>query len=132
MSKKIDAYTQHVMSRIDPDVFKTLNIVQLEAIRTAISANAPFRQHSIDLRGTIPLYFSKLYFVFLIGKDRRSDTRNKENMRIKASKGISFVMFLYTLLAVLTPIILIILYGLKTLAGIDIFPDSHLEDLIPK
>ena len=49
-SNKVDAYTQHTLSNIKPEVFKTLNLVQLEAIRQAISTNAPFRQHPIDIR----------------------------------------------------------------------------------
>ncbi|WP_045857651.1 hypothetical protein [Teredinibacter purpureus] len=125
---QIDAYTQHVMSGIDPAVFKSLNIVQLNAIKAAINASAPFRKHPIDIRGTLPLYFTKFYFVFLIGKDRRSHTRNKESLRIEAVQGLSLAMMLYTIFAASLPIIFIILYALKTMLGIDIFADKHLSD----
>lgn len=129
MNKDVDAYTQHVMSRIEPDVFKTLNIIQLQAIQTAISTNSPFRQHALDIRGTLPLYFSKLYFVILMGRDRRTATRLKESVRRKTMRGVSLIMFLYIILAAGTPLILILLYGLKVLAGIDVFPDFHLSSL---
>lgn len=126
---KVDAYTQNVMNSIEPTVFKTLNLVQLEAIRQSVSANAPFRKHSIDIRGSIPLYITKFYFVFLIGKDRRSSTREKEIHRKEIAKGVSILGFIYIILTLSIPILFIFLYALKSFLGIDIFPDRHLNDL---
>jgi len=126
---EIDAYTQHVMSKIDAEVFSSLNLVQLAAIREAISANAPFRKHPVDIRGTIPLYFFKFYFVFLLGKDRRFSTREKETLRRQAAGSMSLIVFLYTAFCVAIPAVLVTLYGLKTLMGVDVFEGFHLGDL---
>ncbi len=126
--KEVDAFTQHVMSRIDSDVFRSLNLVQLEAVREAISANAPFKRHPIDLRFSIPLFFMTFYFVMLIGKDRRSGTRSLEERRLHNARAASWLAFLYMLLSVMIPIILILLYIIKSFLGIDFFPDKHLVD----
>jgi hypothetical protein len=127
-SNKVDAYTQHTLSNIKPEVFKTLNLVQLEAIRQAISTNAPFRQHPIDIRIALPLFFVKFYLVFLVGQDRRSDTRARESLRRTAVRGMIFILVLYGLVALSIPLIFLMLYALKSLMGIDIFPDKHLSD----
>ncbi|WP_075187216.1 hypothetical protein [Teredinibacter haidensis] len=129
-STETDAYTQHVMGAIDPEVFKTLNLVQLQGIRAAICANAPFRKHPVDIRGTLPLYFLTYYFVFLMGKDRRSATRERERLRLRYMKGLGAFAFVYTFIAAAIPLLFLVLYLLKSLLGIDIFSDQHLSDLL--
>lgn len=126
--KEVDAFTQHVMSRIDEDVFKTLNLVQLEAIKEAISANAPFKRHPIDVRFPIPLFFITFYLVLLIGKDRRSSTRSSEQQRVKGLQTMGWLGVVYFSLCAFLPIVLILLYLLKSFLGIDIFEDKHLID----
>ncbi|SMF54620.1 hypothetical protein SAMN02745866_03473 [Alteromonadaceae bacterium Bs31] len=128
-TEELDAYTQHVMSSIDPLVFKSLNLHQLREIRAAISANAPFRRHAVDVRGTLPLYFSRYYFVFLMGKDRRVATRDKELQRVVLARGFSLLFFIYITILLAIPLFLLLLYGLKVLLGIDLFPAFHLKDL---
>lgn len=125
---EVDAYTQHVLSNVDPDVFRTLNLVQLESLRRAISATAPFRRHGVDIRGVLPLYFGRFYFVFLMGRDRRSSTRERESRRYQMAKGTSLLLFVYVLATLSIPMVLLILYVLKSAMGIDIFPDQHLSD----
>lgn len=127
-SKDVDAFTQHVMSRIDQNVFKTLNLVQLEAIRSAISANAPYKKHPIDIRITIPFFFMKFYLVVLIGKDRRLATRDKEKSRIENTKALSWLVSAYIGASLLIPLLILVLYLVKSALGIDIFPEKHLWD----
>lgn len=123
----VDAFTQHIMGHIDPQVFKSLNIVQLEAIRQAVSANAPVKRHPFDFRGTVPLYFFRLYFVLLVGRDKRSDVRNKELARRNSAKTFSVMMTLYLFFCALLPVAFIALYVLKSLMGIDL-TEGHLTD----
>ena len=125
---EVDAYTQHIMTNIPPEVFSTLNIVQIQAIESAISNNAPFRKHPLDLRGQLSLYFIRYYFVILIGRDRRSSSINKEERRRTKAKSVSVMMFIYALICMLAPILFIALYLIKSFLGIDIFPDQHLSD----
>jgi len=127
-SKEVDAYTQHIMSNIPTEVFSTLNIVQIQAIESAISSNAPFRKHPVDLRGRLSFFFIRFYFVILVGRDRRSFSRNKEDARRIKAKSLSLATFLYALICMVAPIMFLALYLLKTFMGIDIFPDHHLSD----
>ena len=128
--REIDAYTKHVMTNIDPATFSSLNLLQIRAIETAISSNAPFHRHSIDLRGSIRLFFARFYFVILCGRDNRSAVRNREDNRRRQVGVVSFLMLFYTFVCMLVPVLLLILYVLKSLAGIDIFPDQHLSDIL--
>ena len=127
----VDAYTQFVIGQIEPKVFTTLNLVQLEAIRRAISASAPYQRHGFDLRGTLNFYLARYYVVILMGRDRRPAVRNREMARRQQLRGMSTVLFLYLVATASIPLLFILLYGLKTLAGIDLFPSQHLWDIFP-
>jgi hypothetical protein len=63
-----------------------------------------------------------------VGQDRRSDTRARESLRRTAVRGMIFILILYGLVALSIPLIFLMLYALKSLMGIDIFPDQHLRD----
>ena len=126
---EIDAYTAHVMENIPADIYKTLNYAQIEAVKEAIGKNAPYRKHPIDLRATLSFYFFRFYFVFLLGRDRRSLSRNKESYRQQQAKTISLFAFLYTAFCVLLPIIFILLYLMESWFGIELFP-NHLGDYL--
>lgn len=125
-----DAYTQHVMSNIPNDVFRTLNVLQLQAIEEAISKNAPNHNHPVDMRGTLSLFFIRFYFVLLIGRDRRSYSRNKEMRRRQKAGSLGWAMMIYIVICAIAPVILLLLYLIKSGLGIDLFPEHHLSDLI--
>lgn len=126
---EVDAFTLHVMSKIEPQVLKSLNLVQLESIRSAISANAPFKRHPIDIRVVIPLFFVRLYCVLLIGRDSRATQRTLENQRRQTTFRLSKHSLLYIALIAMIPTTLVILYVVKSALGIDILPDQHLYEL---
>lgn len=128
--KEVDAYTQHVMSNIPPDVFNSLNLLQIQAIESAIGKNAPFRKHPMDVRGTISFFFIRFYFVLLVGRDRRYLSREKEGRRRQKARSMSIVFGIYSVICIVAPIIFLLLYLLKSLVGIDLFPDSHLIDMV--
>ena len=124
--KNSDAFTYHVLNRIDPKTLKSLTPLQLSAIKSAIRANQPKKRHPIDFRGGINLFFIKYYFVFFMGRDRRTFTQETELGRredVALLGNISFIIF------ALTPFILfalVLLYFLKIGLGIDIFPNEHM------
>ncbi len=134
MSIKIDqhtdAFTHHVYQSIDADVRATLTPRQVDAIEKAIRANKPYQKHPIDLRGTFPLFFLKLYFVILIGRDRRLPTRNKEAARRRNAVLGSALMSVYVMISLLLPVALVLLYLVKSIAGIDLIEGMHLSDII--
>lgn len=124
-----DPFTLHVMGNIEPEVFKTFNLLQIEAIKHAVAASKPHKQHPVDVRFCLPLFFIKLYFVLLIGRDKRSNTRNKEEARKHKATTASIATSLYLFVCAIFPVVFLLLYLVKSWMGIDLMPDRHLSDL---
>ncbi len=124
----------YTLSRISADVRASLTPEQLSAIRKALIDQSSIDRRRFDLRFTIPLFFRTYYCVFLLGKDRRRSTYERETRRIEAmpkpirsfifASIASVVFFSYGLL------ILTALYLLKSALGIDLFAEFHLRDLM--
>jgi len=124
----MDPFTYHVMERIDPKVRASLTPTQLSAIKEAISASRPLKKHPIDIRGIIPVFFVRYYFVFLSGRDRRSSTRRIEKKR-QWLTSLSGALMLFILgVAPLILILVLLLYLIKCTFGINIMPETHLKD----
>lgn len=107
---------------------------QISAISDALTRTRLVSHHIVDARVSIPLYFTRFYAVFLLGKDRRTAARAKVIERRRRGSllaglllvgivGIGVIVFLLALL-------FMVLYLLKTALGIDIFPDTHLWDML--
>lgn len=128
-----EIYADFTISRIDADVRESLTPTQLQAIRDALVANQPFKKHAVDVRGTIPLFFARFYFVVLAGRDKRRKTFDKEKRR--AFEGnVSFgyllsLLFLSFIAAMVWAAILLVVYWVKIELGIDLFSSIHLGDL---
>ena len=124
-----EVYADFTMSRIDLSVRETMTPIQLQAVRDALLANQPFKKHSIDIRGTIPLFFASFYFVLLAGRDRRRKTVDKEKNRAFEGKlSFSYVLSLLLLSfigALIWIAILLVVYWVKNELGIDVFSGRH-------
>jgi hypothetical protein len=123
-----DNFSQYVLKKIDPQVFKTLNLLQLEAISQAIAGTDKSKRHAFDFRGAIPLFFRRYYFVMLAGRDRRSATRTIEAGRRKSSSVVALLLMSYCVICGAVFFCLLALYLLKSFLGIDLFADKHLWD----
>jgi hypothetical protein len=124
----LDALPDHVRASLTPD--------QVIALREALGRTRAqdHTRHLLDLRGTLPLYWTRLYFVLLCGRDRRQQVRTVQAGR-RAAAGqflrALLVLIILGLLALgLTLLLLLGLYALKSAWGIDLFPDTHLRDLL--
>jgi len=73
-----ERYTAALMRKIDTMLGEPLSPQQRKDIVEAIAVFQT-RKHPIDLRGVLPLHFARLYFVLLMGKDRRSEAAAKEH-----------------------------------------------------
>ena len=78
----------------------------------------------------LPLFFMRLYFVILIGRDKRKPIRDKEAFRRHQTALGSAVLSVYVMLCMLLPVAFIVLYVLKSLIGIDLIEGVHLHDLL--
>jgi len=126
----MDPFTYHVMERIDPKVRASLTPAQLSAIKAAIRANRPSQKHTIDIRGVIPFFLVRYYFVFLSGRDRRLYTKRIEDKR-RWLTSLSGGLTLFILgVAPLILILVLLLYLIKCTFGINIMPETHLKDLL--
>jgi hypothetical protein len=86
------------------------------------------------VRVTLHLFFERLYFVLLIGKDRRKSTRKllvERRQRASFMAGAVFIGILFlNVFMTVTVVGFFILYFVKSFLGIDIFPDMHLWDFL--
>jgi hypothetical protein len=124
-------YTRGVLARIDPDVLASLTEHQFRSIRDAIDASRPIRRHSIDVRGTIPLGFTRWYYVLLAGRDRRTDAREQEARRKRLLGAVAGAVVLTGVVLVPVTVLLVLVgYAIKSFLGLDLAPDLHLIDVV--
>ena len=130
IDRHTDPFTHHVYMSIDERTRATFTPKQVHAIETAIRANKPYQKHPFDLRGTLPLFFIRLYFVVLMGRDKRQPTRQKEAARRRGAVLGSALLSIYVLACMLIPVALLAIYLLKSILGIDLVAGIHLTDLL--
>ena len=77
MAKKrpLKSPAQVFLDRLDPLVRSSFSVTQLSAIQEAFGEGDLKRRHAVDLRGVISFVVARFYYVFLSGRDRRSDMR---------------------------------------------------------
>lgn len=123
----IDPFSDGIIQRIDPKVRDSLTPTQLTAIKEAIrSPSKPVRP--IDIRGIIPLYFARYFFVLLIGRDRRASMIRTEGMRRHQASWLNGLLISLFIACPIAVILFLFLYLLKYLGGYDIISDQHLWD----
>ena len=128
IDEQVDALTHRTLSHIDKDVYASLTTEQITALRLAAQKGTELESHRVDARFSVPLYLKHIYFVLLMGRDRRKRARTNEFSRRIELKEQSLFMTVYLILSATVPVIFISLYIIKSAMGIDIFPDKHLSD----
>jgi hypothetical protein len=124
-------FTRAVLAKIEPDVLASLTEHQFRCIRDAIDESRPISHHSIDVRGVLPLGFARYYFVFLAGRDRRTDTRKKEkHLWHWLMSALGAVLLGSALLLPVLVLLLLVGYAIKSFLGFDLYPDTHLLDMV--
>ncbi|MCD8480654.1 MAG: hypothetical protein LRZ88_10890 [Candidatus Cloacimonetes bacterium] len=86
----------------------------------------------IDIRFSF-WFFRHWYVVFIFGRDTRNQFKSLDKGDMDA--GLTTVAKLVTyviMLLVATILLLYAMYLIKSLMGIDLFPDTHLSDIIRK
>lgn len=127
-----DPFTTFVMARIPDDVRQSLNTEQYEAIRKAIFQSRPGQGHALDVRFTVPLGFMRGYVVLQLGRDKRHgkrrDLRGERSFLTRAFDRFAALILAYCAIAA----VLVALYAIKSLLGINLFADRHLLDFIAR
>lgn len=109
---------QQLLSRMPVTIGNSFSDEQLIHLKTAVGSRS-WGKHKIDFRGTFHIPFTpwRYYYVFLLGRNRRQ-LSNREK-RISALVVTLFVMGFILFSALLG---ILVLYLIKSFAGIDIFP----------
>jgi|APCry1669189204_1035204.scaffolds.fasta_scaffold112589_1 hypothetical protein len=124
---EVDPFTDNIIRRIDPKIRDTLSTTQVTAIIAAI--RNPEKIRPIDIRGIIPLYFARYFFVLLIGRDKRAVMEREEHMRRKKASWLGGILFALLVSLPFLLLLFVFLYLLKYFAGVDIVPDFHLWEI---
>lgn len=122
-SSKADPALNSLLERMPPEVAQSFTEEQLSHLHSALGARS-WKKHSLDIRSTFPIPFAKsrVYFVLLMGRNRRELTR-----REKQISAITFALIVMAFIALSTFFGLMVLYLIKWKLGIDLFPDSNFK-----
>ena len=120
MNIRNDPFITGMMRRLSPSEQGSFSDEQLVSLKTAFGART-WGIHPVDLRGTVKLWRKRYYFVFVAGVNRRPLSRRQQEL---ARMGTALVMAGVIGFSMLLG--LLILYLLKSAAGIDLDPDSSL------
>ncbi len=123
-----EIFTHFVINKINPKIKRSLTKEQLDEIKCAIAAGTPLKKHLVDIRGVIPLFFSRFYFVLLMGRDKRVKTKRTELSRRVESDILASILFSIFIIFPFLSLAFIVLYLSKTELGMDLFSDFHLKD----
>jgi hypothetical protein len=119
-----DLLADLVVDEVPVGVRATMSEQQIKAVRSATK-----KRHAVDIRFTVPLVFTQLYFVLLVGKDTRRETVETHRER-RARSGFHLsaaAIAVFATIAVVTGAI--VLYVLKSRAGINLF-EGHARDIV--
>jgi len=105
-SEHHDLYALAVLRKLDQLLDEPLSSNQRAKLEQALSACKP-KMHTVDFRGELPLHFARLYYVFLMGLDRRSEAQTVES-DLRRQKG-PLAHILYWLVA-LWPLYIVIYF----------------------
>lgn len=124
-----DPFVASILRAIDQRVLLTFNQEQEQALRQALQTHSR-RRHAVDIRFTVPLYFTRLYFVLLVGKDRRRRSQEVHEERRAATRQVNLVLLLAGILVAFCLVSLLFLYFLKWAFGIDLVDEAHLYQIL--
>lgn len=126
-----DPFVTEVLYLLPPQVASRMTEAEKEQLFRALQKGSGRSRHKVDLRFSVPFFYSGVYVVLQIGRDRRGAAGAAYYERRKIARGMleSGGLFIACLVALV--ISAITLYWVKSKAGINIFPKEHLRDFIP-
>ena len=124
-----DKKNEKYLDNINPTIKKTLNHEQKQEIKSVLKRLLPpaYGKEIVDVRFTF-WFLKKWYFVFVFGLDQRRTLEFMPGQRQNRTLVIIFkvAIFLLIILGLLFSAFGI-LYALKSISGINLFPNSHLN-----
>lgn len=123
----------YYLEKITPDILASFNTDQLGAITSILNQAIPQPSPKVvDFRFTVDLIFSRYYIVLFVGKDRRRKQRQYVAAGIaRIGNAIAAVILLIGANLVISALILLFAYLLKSAIGLDFLP-GHISDTVKK
>ncbi|BBB25465.1 hypothetical protein [Amphritea japonica] len=115
-----DWFEEGLFKRLPEDVRGSFSQEQLAALKVAFGARK-WGKHPVDIRGTLKIWTWRYYFVILLGRNRRELSRAEQK-----TAAFMQAFFLMLFLTFSTLLGLLVLYLIKSAAGIDLFPGFSL------
>lgn len=123
----------YYLDKIEPYILESFNPEQLEAITYMLNQAIPKPSPKIvDFRFVVDLVFSRFYIVLFVGKERRKKQRQYATEGIaKVGNAIAAAILLIGTNLVVSALILLFAYLIKSALGIDFFP-GHISETVKK
>lgn len=114
---------QNVLDKMPVEVAQSFSATQIAHLHSALGTRS-WKKHPVDIRSTFPIPFVKrrIYFVLLIGRNRRELSRREKHI-----SAITVTLIITAFIGISTFFGLMVLYLIKWKLGIDIFPDSNFK-----
>ena len=113
-------FEEGLLKRVPEDIKDSFSQAQIDALKVAFGARK-WGKHPVDIRGTLKLWTWRYYFVILMGRNRRELSRAEQK-----TAALVQAFFLILFLSFSTLLGLLVLYLIKSAAGIDLFPGYSL------
>ncbi len=120
-----DPFLEDFFRRIPRDVAANFTDDQLLAIRMAFGGRER-GAHAVDIRLSLPLPFKRMYMVLLLGSERRTPTRRRQDRARQPLATAGNFIAGTIVIGVLVVALLGTLYLMKSALGIDLLPDATL------
>lgn len=122
---------EYYLARLSPEVDATLTPTQRQAVHTLLAEAIPRPAPKIvDLRFTVDLLLSRFYINLQVGTDRRKYKRHSlSEQTARLGNLVAALVLLVGTNLVISALIVLVVYLVKSLIGIDLMP-GHFPDLI--
>jgi hypothetical protein len=123
----------YYLAKIDSGTLATFSSEQLNIVHALLTEAIPRSSPKlVDLRFVVDLIIARFYVVLFVGKDRRKNPRKYEPEGIaRIGNIIAAILFLLGANLIISALIVLIAYLVKSAVGINLFPE-HLPDLIKR
>ena len=123
-----DPYIEGILHNVPERVARELTPEQWEGFREALRRARDNPRHTIDIRFVLPLYFTRIYCIVILGRDTRERVLHVlVERRRKVFTAVGALVLSGCFLAMLVGT-LAILYIVKTVSGINLIPSFSLLD----
>lgn len=121
-----DPYIESILHKVPEKVARELTPEQWEGFREALRRTRDNPRHVFDVRFILPLYFTRIYCIFILGRDTRERVQHVLIERRRHAWKTLGALTVAACFVAGVAVVLGILYVVKAVAGIDLIPNFSL------